>query len=162
MSRQLLREQLEKLSSLDDCNNLYEVGYWDEDEENPFDWQAFYIGPEDTPYEGGNFKVRIKFEEGYPQKGPKAYFFTKIYHCNIRGSDGLVCLTLIRDWNEKSKIEDLLEGISHLFFMQFPDDAWDHGLEYKENQNLFEQKAKEWVEKYAGADDYDDPEKQKL
>ena len=48
-----------------------------------FTWEAKIIGPENTPYNNGIFKLRIVFPQEYPFKPPKIVFLTKIYHCNI-------------------------------------------------------------------------------
>ena len=45
-------------------------------------------GPADSPYEGGKFKIRIKFPENYPFKFPAITFDTKIYHPNVKVDDG--------------------------------------------------------------------------
>ena len=34
-------------------------------------WQAVIFGPDDTPWEGGTFKLILEFTEDYPHKAPQ-------------------------------------------------------------------------------------------
>ena len=50
------------------------------------DVRLFYVtidGPEDTPYEGGKFKIQMYVPEAYPDKPPKCLFITPCYHVNL-------------------------------------------------------------------------------
>lgn len=70
-------------------------------EEDPLDISAIVEGPKDTPYEGGQFKVKIVVCESFPQIAPKGYFMTKIYHPNV-SEKGEICVnTLKKDWNPR-------------------------------------------------------------
>jgi len=40
------------------------------------------IRPDETPWEGGTFKMQIHFTEDYPNKPPKVKFITKMFHPN--------------------------------------------------------------------------------
>ncbi|KAL8592676.1 hypothetical protein ACOMHN_037616 [Nucella lapillus] len=46
-------------------------------------WDAWILGPENTPYKGGIFQLEITFPLAYPFKAPKMRFITRIVHCNI-------------------------------------------------------------------------------
>jgi hypothetical protein len=46
-------------------------------------WQAVIFGPDDTPWEGGTFKLVLEFTEDYPNKAPSVRFLTKMFHPNI-------------------------------------------------------------------------------
>jgi ubiquitin-conjugating enzyme (huntingtin interacting protein 2) len=45
--------------------------------------KATFLGPPDTPYEGGTFVVDVKIPNEYPFHPPKMNFDTKIWHPNI-------------------------------------------------------------------------------
>ena len=40
--------------------------------------------PDDTPWEGGVFKLSLNFTEDYPNKAPKVKFITKMFHPNSK------------------------------------------------------------------------------
>ena len=41
-------------------------------EDNIMQWHAVIFGPDDTPWEGGTFKLSMEFSEEYPNKPPVA------------------------------------------------------------------------------------------
>lgn len=41
------------------------------------------FGPEDTPWEGGIFSLRITFTEYYPEKPPRVRFTSDMFHPNV-------------------------------------------------------------------------------
>ena len=60
----------------------YNIDYWDRKKKDPWTWKVVYVGPKNTPYEGGIFTVKIDLTN-YPDTQPKFYFITRIFHLNI-------------------------------------------------------------------------------
>ncbi len=63
--------------------------------ENFRHFHALMIGPPETPYEGGTFKLELYLPEDYPMTPPKVLFRTKIYHPNINKL-GVICLDTLK------------------------------------------------------------------
>ncbi|KAF3790634.1 Ubiquitin-conjugating enzyme E2 35 [Nymphaea thermarum] len=52
-------------------------------EDNMRYFNVMILGPTQSPYEGGVFKLELFLPEEYPMAAPKVRFLTKIYHPNI-------------------------------------------------------------------------------
>ena len=87
-----------------------------------FQWRATLMGPENSPYSGGAFSLKIHFPSNYPFKPPKINFETKIYHPNIN-SAGSICIDILRDnWSPALTISKVLLSICSLLDDPNPDD----------------------------------------
>jgi len=152
------REQMVNL--LRECKKdplmSYNIDYWDRKAKDPYEWKVVYVGPKNTPYEGGIFTVKVKLEK-YPEERPKFYFITRIYHLNIywleSNQDGHVCF----GDTETKDIKELLKLVDNYFMYQNPGSTWYSSQvqqEYKDyiagKSKVFYEKAQNWVYLYAG------------
>ena len=123
----------------------------EKDDDDMYTWQGYIAGPEDSPYEGGVFFLRIEFPSDYPFKPPKVQFTTKIYHPNIN-SNGSICLDILKDqWSPALTISKVLLSISSLLTDPNPDDPLVPEIAqlYKTDIEEYNKKAKECTEMYA-------------
>ena len=116
-----------------------------------FNWEATIIGPTETPYEGGIFKLKILFPADYPFKPPKITFETRIYHPNINANGG-ICLDILKDqWSPALNITKVLLSICSLLDEPNPDDPLMPEIAqlFKSNRAEFNRIARENTIQYA-------------
>eukprot|EP00744_Colponema_vietnamica_P001243 GILI01002083.1.p1 GENE.GILI01002083.1~~GILI01002083.1.p1 ORF type:complete len:155 (+),score=18.71 GILI01002083.1:54-518(+) len=83
-------------------------------DDNLFLWEASIVGPDETPWEGGIYALRITFPDNYPDRPPKIRFTTEMWHPNIY-SDGHICLDIIQDkWSPIYTVSSILTSIQSL------------------------------------------------
>ena len=77
-------------------------------------WQAVIFGPDETPWEGGTFKLMLEFTEDYPNKAPHVRFVTKMFHPNIY-VNGEICLDILQNkWTPMISTINVLKSIQSL------------------------------------------------
>eukprot|EP00038_Savillea_parva_P007452 m.170241 g.170241 ORF g.170241 m.170241 type:complete len:203 (-) comp13214_c0_seq1:265-873(-) len=92
-------------------------------EEDITDIQATITGPVGTPYEGGQFRLKIVLGDSFPSNPPKGFFLTKIFHPNV-AKNGAICVnTLKKDWKPTYGIEHVLTVIKCLLIHPNPASA---------------------------------------
>ena len=121
------------------------------DQNNIFHWKITLLGPQDTPYAGGMFFLTADFTEDYPQVKPEIRFTNKIYHLNVRESDGHICISTLNQWVPNTPIVSVISAIFALFYDQNPFSPYSVSMaaQYKLNRNQFNKTAAEWTRKYA-------------
>merc|ERR1711997_1319661 len=85
--------------------------------------EAILEGPEDTPYFGGRFRVKLSIVKDFPASPPLGFFLTKIFHPNV-SSRGEICVnTLKKDWKSDLGLKHVLLTIKCLLIVPNPESA---------------------------------------
>ncbi|XP_021513570.1 ubiquitin-conjugating enzyme E2 N-like [Meriones unguiculatus] len=121
------------------------------DESNAHYFHVVIAGPQDSPFEGGTFKLELFLSEEYPMAAPKVRFMTKIYHPNV-DKLGRICLDILKDkWSPALQICTVLLSIQALLSAPNPDDplANDVAEQWKTNEAQAIETARAWTRLYA-------------
>jgi ubiquitin-conjugating enzyme E2 A len=111
-------------------------------------WEAVIFGPDDSPWEGGTFKLLLEFSEEYPTKPPSIKFLTNMYHPNIY-ADGKICLDILTNqWSPIYDVHTVLTSIQSLLSDPNPDSPANAEAArlYTENVQEYYKKVKDCVE----------------
>jgi ubiquitin-conjugating enzyme E2 A len=117
-------------------------------QENILVWEAVIFGPDDTPWEGGSFKLLLQFSEEYPTKPPMVKFITTMFHPNIY-ADGKICLDILTNqWSPIYDVHTVLTSIQSLLTDPNPDSPANAEAArlYTENIQEYFKRVKECVE----------------
>jgi len=69
------------------------------------------MGPADTPFEDGTFRLVMHFEEQYPNKPPGVKFISQMFHPNVYGT-GELCLDILQNrWSPTYDVAAILTSI---------------------------------------------------
>ena len=127
------------------------------EEDNILKWNALIIGPPDTPFEDGTFKLMMVFCEKYPYRPPRVIFLSEIFHPNIYSgnsaasvyADGEISQDTLRNkWSPTYNVSDILTFIKNLLSdpnLNSPANSIAAQL-FKENQREYEKRVKACVE----------------
>ena len=139
---------LKELKAIEDASECYRAVLVDDD---MYHWEASIIGPDESPYEGGTFRLDIRIPFDFPLHPPRIKFKTKIYHPNVHLT-GAICIDILQSqWNSAWSIEKILLGIISLLTDANPDDPYNAraALYYREDRKKFNEIARQWTKKYA-------------
>lgn len=79
--------------------------------EHPARRNAVIIGPADTPFEDGTFRLVMHFEEQYPNKPPQVKFISTMFHPNVYAT-GDLCLDILQNrWSPTYDVAAVLTSI---------------------------------------------------
>ncbi|CAG9315314.1 unnamed protein product [Blepharisma stoltei] len=111
-------------------------------------WNAVIFGPEDTPWEGGTFKLTIEFSEEFPNKAPLVRFQTRMFHPNIY-NDGTICLDILQNqWSPIYDVQAILTSIQSLLCDPNPNSPANSEASriYVDNPREYNRRVREVVE----------------
>ena len=99
------------------------ITYVESDENSVSEIHAIISGPEDTPFIGGNFRLKLVISSDYPNSPPKGYFLTKIFHPNVANNGDICVNTLKKDWTPEVTLSHVLAVIRCLLIVPFPESS---------------------------------------
>lgn len=117
-----------------------------------------FLGPPDSPYEGGRFVIDIEVPSEYPFKPPKMKFVTKVYHPNISSATGAICLDILKTaWTPILTLKSTLISLQALLQSPEPNDPQDAVVAqaYLADKSQYEKTAQQWTKQYAQPDGAD-------
>lgn len=109
------------------------------------------VGPEESPYAGGRFRLELFLPEDYPMAPPKVRFLTRIYHPNIDRL-GRICLDILKDkWSPALQIRTVLLSVQALLSAPNPDDPLNNEAAdaWKNQEATAIRTAEEWTRLHA-------------
>lgn len=78
---------------------------------------AVIIGPADTPFEDGTFRLVMHFEEQYPNKPPGVKFISQMFHPNVYGT-GELCLDILQNrWSPTYDVAAILTSVQRFVLL---------------------------------------------
>jgi peroxin-4 len=117
MAQRLLREFKEMQRQKPNNKEVQDL-WLQPDEKNIYSWHAKFIGPEDTPYAGGIFELKLTVPQQYPITPPKATFLTNVFHPNVHFKTGEICLDILKTswspaWTLATVCRAIISLLSH-------------------------------------------------
>ncbi|KAI0996550.1 hypothetical protein K3495_g11630 [Podosphaera aphanis] len=125
--------------------------------------QEFYVrfkGPEETPFQGGTWKIHVELPDQYPYKSPSIGFVNRIFHPNIDELSGSVCLDVINQtWSPMFDMINIFEVfLPQLLRYPNPTDPLngEAAALLMRDPESYDAKVKEYVRNYASKEAADD------
>lgn len=132
------------------------IAAWPREEGSRLDiLEAEIRGADETPYQGGVFRLEVSIPSEYPLKPPQVRFLTRIYHPNI-DNQGRICMDSLNmppkgAWKPSLNVATVLTSIQALMGCPNGDDGLmgDIAEEFRSRPDMFAEKAKAWTKRYA-------------
>ncbi|ETI31849.1 hypothetical protein F441_21138 [Phytophthora nicotianae CJ01A1] len=128
------------------------IRYLPQEQEQLSEIHAEIRGPEDTPYHGGYFTVKLTLTESFPEQPPRGVFLTKIFHPNVSQPAGDICVnTLKKDWKATLGLAHVLQVIRCLLIVPFPESSLNDeaGKLFLDSYDEYARRAKLWTNIHA-------------
>lgn len=116
-----------------------------------FSWTGLIRGPSHSPYEGGTFRLTIRFPDDYPVKPPLIMFATPLYHPSVN-TQGWICLPVLKTkWAPTLTISRVLLAIRSMLADPDPSDPLvpDIAHQFERDRAAFEEAARSWTRAHA-------------
>lgn len=128
--------------------------------DNVMKWNAVIIGPSDTPFEDGTFRLMLQFDEQYPNKPPQVRFISEMFHPNVYAS-GELCLDILQNrWSPTYDVSSILTSVQSL--LNDPNISSPANVEaanlYKDHRSQYVKRVRETVENSWNDEDEDEDE----
>lgn len=116
-------------------------------------WDCGIPGKKDTVWEGGMYKIQLKFPEDFPTSPPKCTFIPVIFHPNVYPS-GTVCLSIVNaheDWKPSLTVKQVLLGIQSLLNEPNPNSPANGEANslFRTNRAAYEKRCREIAQRFA-------------
>lgn len=116
--------------------------------DNVMTWNAVIIGPADTPFEDGTFRLVLQFTEQYPNKPPSVRFISEMFHPNVYAS-GELCLDILQNrWSPTYDVAAILTSIQSL--LNDPNTSSPANVEaanlYRDHRGQYSKRVRQTVE----------------
>lgn len=130
--------------------------------DNVMKWNAVIIGPSDTPFEDGTFRLMLQFDEQYPNKPPQVRFISEMFHPNVYAS-GELCLDILQNrWSPTYDVSSILTSVQSL--LNDPNISSPANVEaanlYKDHRSQYVKRVRETVENSWNDEDEEDDDEE--
>jgi len=123
---------------------------------SPSDFFVKFLGPKNSPYEGGIWKVHVTLPANYPYSSPSIGFTNHIYHPNVDFASGSVCLDVINQtWSPMYNLVNVFSTfLPQLLLYPNPADPLngEAAALMNKDKDAFTKRVQELVKKYASSD----------
>ena len=100
-------------------DKMFKIDMVDDD---MYHWNVTLYGPEDSLYEGFEFKLDTLLPNAYPFEPPRVKFITPIQHVNIN-NNGDICLDILKNnWSASQNMTSVMISIIALLSQPNTDD----------------------------------------
>ena len=119
------------------------------DPKKPYKPIAYIIGPSETIWEGGVFKIKVTLPSDYPFSPPKMEFDCNMFHPNVY-RNGSICVDILRasEWAETMKLVDAVRSL--MVLLQDPNPSSpansEAGSMWTNDRELFNRKIRSIVQ----------------